>query len=255
MISLSRIPSDGREYPDHPHGDEYARSPGYNLVNHPSWSPDGALIAFDSDGGSVLKVVSSDGGVPIRIVPDSIVMSRGAHPCWSPDGTKVTFSAEGDIWMIDLPTDRLTLIFHDNSYYARAFSWSPDGRFITADVGGDVEKADDDVWLLPVEGGEPIVLTDLPGREGNPKYSPDGSMIVFMSDPGTGDARTLMVIPSSGGEPVSITTYQGFNANPRFSPDGSRLAFASDRSGNFDIWVMELDLVALKEALGIHPDS
>ncbi len=221
--------------------------------NHPSWSPDGSLIAFDSDGGSVLQIVSSDGGIPIRIVPETIVMSRGAHPCWSLDGTKVAFSAEGDVWMIDLPTAELTLIFQDDGYYARAFCWSPDGRYITADVGTDVEKSDDDVWLLPLEGGEPVILTQLPGREGNPKYSPDGSMIVYMSH--FGEIRSLWMISATGGDPVRITNHEGFNANPRFSPDGTRIAFSSDRGGNPDIWVMELDIEALKKALGIYPDS
>jgi len=106
---------------------------------------------------------------------------------------------------------------------------------------------EDDVWLIPVAGGEPVILTHMPGREGNPKYSPDGSMIVFMSDPGEG-VRTLFVISATGGKPVAIITHPGF------SPDGSQIAFSSDRGGSPDIWVMEIDLESLKKALDIPHD-
>ena len=183
--------------------------------NHPSWSPEGSFIAFDSERGSILRIVPASGGVPVRIVPDTIVLSRGAHPCWSRDGSIVTFTAEGDIWTVDLSSGKLTKIFHKEGYHARAFSWSPDGKFITADVGGK-DKSDDDVWLIPVDGGEPVVLTDFPGRDGNPKYSPDGSMIVYMHD--NSGKKELRIMSSDGGKWIKITDYEGFNANPRWSP-------------------------------------
>ncbi|MFC1725094.1 TolB family protein [candidate division KSB1 bacterium] len=217
--------------------------------NHPSWSPEGSYIAFDSEQGSVVRIVSPDGGIAVRIVPESIKISRGAHPCWSRDGTKVTFTAEGTIWTVELASGKLTRIFHKEGYYARAFSWSPDGKYITADVGS-VEKNDDDVWLLPVDGSEPVILTNFPGREGNPKYSPDGTMIAYMSD--LGGKKELKIMSAKGGKSVKITTHEGFNANPRWSPDGTKLAFASDMGGNVDIWVMELNLELLKKALNLE---
>ncbi len=217
-------------------------------ANHPSWSPEGSYIAFDSDQGSIVRIVPQDGGVPVKIVPDSIKIGRGAHPCWSRDGTKVTFTAEGDIWTVDLPTGKLNRIFHQDGFWARAFSWSPDGKYISADVGG-ADKSDDDVWLLPVDSGEPIVLTDFPGREGNPKFSPDGSMIVFMLD--EHGKKELRIMFAEGGKSITITTHEGFNANPCWSPDSQKIAFASDMNGNPDIYVMELNLKLIRVALEI----
>lgn len=79
-------------------------------------------------------------------------------------------------------------------------------------------------------------------------FSPDGTMIAFMDD--QDGSKNIMVIDAIGSRAVKLTNYAGFNANPRWSPDGGKIAFASDRSGNIDIWVMKLDVPALKKALG-----
>jgi Tol biopolymer transport system component len=50
--------------------------------------------------------------------------------------------------------------------------------------------------------------------------------------------------PSSGeggGNVVRLTPNGGSDAWPTWSPDGQRLGFASDRSGNWDIWVINVD--------------
>ena len=38
-----------------------------------------------------------------------------------------------------------------------------------------------------------------------------------------------------------LTDNSNINEWPRFSPDGKHLAFASNRTGNFDIYTMDLD--------------
>ena len=191
--------------------------------------------------------VSSGGGVPVKIATPSLSIARGAFGFWSSDGSVLTFSASGEIWSVDLPTGELNQVFAKEGFYARAFSYSPDGRWLTADVDDGERKTEDDVWLIPVDGGEPRRLTDRPGREGNPVFSPDGSMIAYM---GTDEAgRSLWVTTVEGDRHIRLTSYEGFNANPRWSPDGASLAFASDRGGSIDIWVMELDLDALRAAL------
>ena len=217
-------------------------------ANHPSWSPGGSFIAFDTHQGTQVMIVSPDGGVPVRIVPDSFTITRGAHPCWSPDGRRVAFTAQGEIWAVDLPTGELTPLYRREGHYARVFSWAADGSFLTADMDTTPDKDEDDVWLLPTDGSTPTRLTDSPGREGNPLLSPDETMIVYMDDH-DGD-KTLWVMPTEGGRSVQITRHEGFNANPRWSPDGRKIAFASDRGGNIDIWVMELDVERVRAALG-----
>jgi len=56
-------------------------------VRHPKYSPDGTLIAFQSDGG--IWVMGADGDAPRKI-------ANGYEPSWSPNGEKIAFSRPSD---------------------------------------------------------------------------------------------------------------------------------------------------------------
>jgi len=42
------------------------------------------------------------------------------------------------------------------------------------------------------------------------------------------------------GIPIQITDHPSGDLYPCWSPDGSRIAFASERTGNSEIWIVEL---------------
>ncbi|MDJ0801913.1 MAG: hypothetical protein QNI89_02395 [Desulfobacterales bacterium] len=50
----------------------------------------------------------------------------------------------------------------------------------------------------------------------------------------------LWLAAVDGSETVQLTS-GGADMYPQFSPDGQRLVFESGRSGNLDIWVMDLE--------------
>jgi dipeptidyl aminopeptidase/acylaminoacyl peptidase len=65
-----------------------------------------------------------------------------------------------------------------SSYHPK---WSPDGQFIAflSDRSGKT-----DIWMIPVSGGESVLLTDVKTGVANFRWSPDGEMISFLtSDP------------------------------------------------------------------------
>ncbi len=65
-----------------------------------------------------------------------------------------------------------------SSYHPK---WSPDGQFIAflSDRSGKT-----DIWMIPVSGGESVLLTDVKTGVANFRWSPDGEMIIFLtSDP------------------------------------------------------------------------
>lgn len=67
-----------------------------------------------------------------------------------------------------------------------------------------------------------------------PALSPDGSQIAFASG---GD---IWEVASSGGVAHLLATDAATESKPLYSPDGRRLAFASNRSGNTNIYVLDL---------------
>jgi serine/threonine protein kinase/Tol biopolymer transport system component len=97
-------------------------------------------------------------------------------------------------------------------------SWSPDGRSVAyaSDAAGNF-----DIWVQPVDGGEPVQVTRSPANDTQPAWSPDGGTIVFHSDR---DGGGLFIVPASGGPERRLTP---FGSRPRWAPDGSRVLFAS----------------------------
>jgi TolB protein len=71
---------------------------GAGVNMRPSWSPDGKLIAFDSQRGSGVDIyVLSARGGPVRRLTRGDGPNWG--PDWSPDGRLIAF-ARGDLWAL-----------------------------------------------------------------------------------------------------------------------------------------------------------
>ena len=79
------------------------------------------------------------------------------------------------------------------------------------------------LWLVPAAGGDPRQLTTAAAKETSPRWSPDGTRLVFVSDR-NGD-KQLWVISVGGGEARAITSGKVSPADPVWSPDGRWIAF------------------------------
>jgi Tol biopolymer transport system component/C-terminal processing protease CtpA/Prc len=73
----------------------------------------------------------------------------------------------------------------------------------------------------------------------DPALSPDNKELAFVSG---GD---IWVAPASGGEAHLLVSNPATESRPLYSPDGKKLAFVSDRTGNGDIYVLDLGSGAL----------
>jgi Tol biopolymer transport system component len=217
--------------------------------NHPCWSPTGEQIAFDTDGRWEIWSVAVSDGERHRIAKGGGATDKPQHPRWSPDGSSLAFLDGNKIWVKDIASGDLLSFFDDPKFRARPFGWSPDGRFIAADVR-PTPNGQADIWLLPLDSGDPIVLTSTAGEEVGPNYSPDGTMIVYSLL--TSPANEIRIIKSDGGQPITVLSHDGFLFDPRWSPDGTKVAFAADLEGNPDIWVMDIQVDKVKSALGIE---
>jgi WD40 repeat protein len=81
------------------------------------------------------------------------------------------------------------------------------------------------LWRQSVEGKEASQLTDGPGYDYQPDWSPDGRRVVYASY--HDDAIELRLLDLASGESVPLVSNGGVNIEPRWSPDGSRVAFTS----------------------------
>jgi tol-pal system beta propeller repeat protein TolB len=97
----------------------------------PTWSPDGALIAFASSrsGNRQLFVMNADGS-NVRQVTD--LNNMGGRSTWSPDGSQLAFyrgpAGDHDIFLINIDGTGLERLTNGGDNLGP--SWSPDGNWI-----------------------------------------------------------------------------------------------------------------------------
>jgi Tol biopolymer transport system component/DNA-binding SARP family transcriptional activator len=135
---------------------------------------------------------------------------------------------------------------------------SPDGKWLVYD--GNL-RGNMDVYKVPAGGGRAVRLTDYPGNEYHPRWSPDGTEIAFLAEwkgPGGGTSQ-ILVIPAGGGTPTVLPIGGRAAGGPEWSPDGRHLSFVSDRNRRREIWVASRDSVGGSwhepEAVHLVPDS
>jgi dipeptidyl aminopeptidase/acylaminoacyl peptidase len=102
---------------------------------------------------------------------------------------------------------------------------SPDNAWVAFIVETtDLEKDDSEtrVWMVPIAGGEAVKMTAGGSSASEPRWSPDGRYLSFLSDRAK-DTDQVFVLDRRGGEARQITDVkQGVEAY-EWSPDGKRL--------------------------------
>jgi dipeptidyl aminopeptidase/acylaminoacyl peptidase len=107
---------------------------------------------------------------------------------------------------------------------------SPDGAqaclsVTTYDTGENLGRTK--LWLLSTFGGEPRQLTEAGEKDGEPRWSPDGTRIAFVAKREKDEEPQLWLIAPDGGEARRLTTMPTGVAGIRWFPDARRIAFIS----------------------------
>ena len=99
------------------------------------------------------------------------------------------------------------------------------------------------IHVVPTGGGSSRRFTLDEGSDSQPRWSPSGDRLAFVSTRGADDDRPqLWLLPTDGGEARQVTNVAGGVGGIEWSPDGSRIAFvqradADDRDEKRDIEV------------------
>ena len=87
-------------------------------------------------------------------------------------------------------------------------------------------KANSNIYLVPIDGGDVKQLTSAKGANYSPRWMPEGKTIAFVS---TRDGESqIWTIPVDGGEARKISNISTEASGLEVSPDGKWFAFSSD---------------------------
>ena len=147
--------------------------------------------------------------------------------------------AKPEKWNVEAPPGMTT---HKVPIAVDEGSWmnvdvAPDGRTIAFDLLGDI-------YTMPIEGGTPTRIAEGLAYEHQPRFSPDGKRIAFVSDRGGGDNIWLMNRDGSDKRQLSKEEFRLLN-QPSWSPDGQFIVakkhFTTGRSlGTGEVWMYHI---------------
>ena len=106
---------------------------------------------------------------------------------------------------------------------------SPDGRDVVwqaTTVNPEANGSSTALWIAPADGStppRPLTVVEGTAKDSRPRYSPDGSRILFQST--RGGTSQLWVVPSAGGAPVRLTEISTGAEDAAWSPDGTALYY------------------------------
>lgn len=222
---------------------------------HPTWSPDGHWIAFQSDydGNEQwdLFMVSPDNGDVVQLTRTPEVSESA--PVWSPDGRQLAFllkpqtSPSNEIAIFNTMSRKVTPLTKNTPKDLSNFNpiWSPDGKFI-AYTQENAKGDNSNVFLFNIAEGSSACLTL---HEGSKKYSassfsPDGNQLLITSDAANGFSNiALLDIPTRKIEWLTNEKWE-LNAGD-FSPNGKSLTWTANTDGVVNVY---LYTVATKQA-------
>jgi len=122
------------------------------------------------------------------------------------------------------------------------------------DGAGYLNDLKSHIYVFDLAGKESVQITEGAYNEGSPAWSPDGTMLAFVSnrteEPDANDNSDIFVVAAeAGAEPRKLTSYEGSDSSPTFTPDGNQIVFV--RGGDpTDVWYDTNDLAVVAVAGG-----
>ena len=204
----------------------------------PAWAPEARALFF---------VSNRDGGRDVYAVPitqSGHAAGRATRLTTGANAQAVSVAASGrllaysaftetsNVWSLPVPGALPVSIARaqaltSGNQIIEGFDVSPDGRWLAFDSDRNGVQQ---IFRMPVAGGEPEQLTTDSTDVFFPTYSPNGREIAFHGF--RGGRRQVFVIPATGGPPVQATRGASDERAAAWDPSGRHLVMIRDATTN-----------------------
>ena len=222
---------------------------GESNQGNPVWSPDGRHLLYVEEGKLYLTDAGGSSPEPVNTGCMAPCL-EDFHLSFSSDGRSIVFGrhstaeTEGGVNVIatmDLSTGSVAELRSTRSEVTGQPSWSPDAKQIVffkygEDDGSSTPRLDG-LWLVDADGENLRPLSPTTLAAAYPRWSPDGSRIVFESR--ESDRHDIYTIRPDGKDLQALTT-DGASTSATWTPDG-RILFARAGGGSPGWWTMDAD--------------
>lgn len=226
-----------------------AGEPGGEAPATPQASPTGQPLPTEAEGSLAfiagdgvtwdIYVLDVKGGEPTPLTEGLL----GQWPRWSPDGQRLAFlslppeegilSDKGELVVItgDGAEQQTVAATGKTEIYSSPLNWSPDGRSIAWESGGRSDEVLAGINAVDLETGEISELAlGHPGAM--PAWSPDGSLIAFVSYKDEEDTDPdIYTMEADGSNVRRVADRDGHDMAPRWSPDGRHMVWWVRKTG------------------------
>ncbi|MGE0816569.1 MAG: TolB family protein [Vicinamibacterales bacterium] len=166
------------------------------------------------------------------------------------------YDPEMEIYAYEEGTKQLTRLTNARGYDAEA-GYSPDGRWIVfsstrgaydhALTAAEKKQLETDpsyfaeIYVMKADGSDQRRLTNVPGYDGGPFFTPDGRHILWRRFDESGLIANVWMMNPDGSGATQITDFKAMSWAPYMHPSGEYILFASNKLGfeNFEIFMVD----------------